>query len=59
MSDIKILKAHPYYDIFSGNGWSNHTRVKRIKTPTGIIYKHIAGIPIHNKKLQQLFKEQV
>lgn len=53
-SAIKVLNAHPYYDIFQGDGWSNHTRVRRIRTDKGPIFKYVNGNQIHPKFINEI-----
>lgn len=36
---IKVVKAgtHGYYDVFTGNGWRNHTRIRVVKKDTIVL----------------------
>lgn len=49
---IKRVKKTPFYDVFLGNGWYNHTRVLCVN---GIVHFH-SGKPLSRIQMVEISK---
>lgn len=53
-----IKKAqYQFYDIFQGEGWKGHTRVRVKSTPTGRKAYYVSGTPLPHIKLVEIAKD--
>lgn len=55
--DAAIFCHGNHVDIFQSEGWENHTRFLKVKTPNGIVLRKIDGQTIPNTLYKQVLQE--